>query len=136
MENMKRGLVWVNIITEGKCVIGARNLSEVLNWIDASYSVDNRMSIYMVEAIAMVYGIIHGYSPKNINIKSSIEAELVGMSEYIPYNLWLVMLLNEQGYEIKDNVVFQDNKSAILMENNGIKSCTGNSRHINFRFFS
>jgi len=40
-----------------------------------------------------------------------------------------------QGYEIKDNVVYQDNKSAILMEINGRNSCTGNSRHINIRYF-
>ena len=40
-----------------------------------------------------------------------------------------------QGYEIKDNVVYQDNISAILMENNGRNSCTGNSRHIHIRCF-
>ena len=31
--------------------------------------------------------------------------------------------------------MFQDNKSAILMESNGRNSCTGNSRHINVRYF-
>ena len=43
--------------------------------------------------------------------------------------------MEEQGYEIKDNVVFQDNKSAILMQKNGRNSCTGNSRHIKIRYF-
>jgi len=40
-----------------------------------------------------------------------------------------------QGNEIKGNVVYQDNKSAILMEINGRNFCTGNSRHINIRYF-
>ena len=33
------------------------------------------------------------------------------------------------------NVVYQDNQSAIRMKKNGRNSCTGNSRHINIKFF-
>ena len=40
-----------------------------------------------------------------------------------------------QGYEIKDNVSYEDNQSAIFMEMNSRNSCTGNSRHINIRYF-
>ena len=40
-----------------------------------------------------------------------------------------------QGYEIKHNIVYQDNQSAIRMEKNGRNSCTGNSRHIDIRYF-
>ena len=61
--------------------------------------------------------------------------ELVGVSEYIPYNLWLMMFLQSQGYGIKNNVVYQDNQSTIRMLKNGRSSCTGNSRHINVRYF-
>ena len=68
-------------------------------------------------------------------MKSSTEAELVGASEYIPYNLWLVLFMSEQGYKIKDNVLYQDNRSTMLMLKNGRNSCTGNSRHINSRYF-
>ena len=68
-------------------------------------------------------------------MKSSTEAELVGASEYIPYNLWLVLFMSEQGYKIKDNVLYQDNRSTMLMLKNGRNSCTGNSRHINIRYF-
>ena len=31
--------------------------------------------------------------------------------------------------------MFQDNTSALKMEKNGRNSCTGNSRHINVRYF-
>ena len=40
-----------------------------------------------------------------------------------------------QGYDLRKNILFQDNKSAILIERNGRNSCTGNSRHINIRYF-
>ena len=84
----------------------------------------------------MGYGIVHDKSSmQKINTKSSTEAELVGISEYIPYNLWLLHFLDAQGYGIKDNVVYQDNQSTIHMAKNGRDSTTGNSRHINIRYF-
>ena len=43
--------------------------------------------------------------------------------------------MEAQGYKVKDSVIYQDNKSAILMEINGKNSYTGNSRHINIRYF-
>ena len=84
----------------------------------------------------MGYGIIHCRSSKQkLNTKSTTESELVGTSEYVTFNIWMVMFYEEQGYEITQNGLFQDNESAINMEKNGQKSCTGNSGHINIRHF-
>ena len=81
-------------------------------------------------------GVLHGKcSKQKLNVKSSTEAELVGVSEYIPYNIWLLSFMDEQGYTVKNNILFQDNQSTILMLRNGRNSCTGNSRHINIRYF-
>ena len=61
------------------------------------------------------YGLVHDKSSiQCLNVKSSIEDELVGVSEYIPYILWLMIFLNSQGYGITDNVIYQDNNSAIF----------------------
>ena len=38
--------------------------------------------------------------------------------------LWTKLFMEEQGYEVKKNILFQDNKSAILLENNGKLSST------------
>lgn len=43
--------------------------------------------------------------------------------------------MKEQGYEMEINVLYQDNQSAMKMERNGRNSCTGNSRHVNIRYF-
>lgn len=40
-----------------------------------------------------------------------------------------------QGYKIKDNVVYQDNQSAMLLEKNGQKSSSKRTRHLNIRYF-
>ena len=119
-----------------KRIIGATSLKDLFTWIDASYTVHPNMRGHTGGAMSMGYGVIHAKSSKQkINVKSSTESEVVGVSEYIPYNLWLVMFLAEQGYEMINNTVYQDNHSAMKMEKNGRNSCTGNSRHINVRYF-
>ena len=70
-----------------------------------------------------------------LNVKNLDEAEIVGTSDYMPYNVWLRNFMESQGYKIEDNILFQDNQSAIKMEINGRRSCTGNSRHVNIRHF-
>jgi len=47
----------------------------------------------------------------------------------------VLMFMEAQGYEIGSNIIFQDNKSAILLTRNGRNSCTGNSRHVAVRYF-
>ena len=43
--------------------------------------------------------------------------------------------MKHQGYELEVNILFQDNQSAMKMERKGRNSCTGNSRHVNIRYF-
>jgi hypothetical protein len=64
-----------------------------------------------------------------------MEAELIGTSEYIPFNIWFVMFMREQGHDIKLNVLFQDNKSTIKMLKHGRDSCTSNLHHIDVKHF-
>ena len=69
------------------------------------------------------------------NTKSTTESELVGFSEYLPFDLQFKMIMHYQGYTITKNIGYQDNQAAIKMEKNGRTSCTGNSRHIDIRYF-
>jgi hypothetical protein len=43
--------------------------------------------------------------------------------------------MEAQGYSIERNVLYQDNKSAILLETNGQRSAGKRSRHLNIRYF-
>eukprot|EP00980_Cylindrotheca_fusiformis_P028500 scaffold22605_cov192-Cylindrotheca_fusiformis.AAC.5 len=64
------------------------------------------------------------------------EAKLVGIDDYATNNLWTNLFLEEQGYPVERNVLHQDNKSAILLEEvNGQKSAGKQSRAINIRYF-
>ena len=133
---LKRVLSFLYSTLEDERTIGAASLTEILTWIDAAYAVHDNMRSHMGGLISLGTGVIHAKSSmEKINTKSSTEAEFVGCAEYLPYNIWFLHFMRAQGYEIKKNTIFQDNKSAILMERNGRNSCTGNSRHINVRYF-
>ena len=74
-------------------------------------------------------------SKQNLKTKSSIEAELVGLSDYVPYTLWMNNFRAAQGYKIMSSKVYQDNQSATRMEINGRNFCAGNLRHVDIRYF-
>ena len=135
-KKLRRTLVLVKCTIDDVMIIGAENLTKIFTWIDAAYAVNYDMKSQTGGAMSMGLGVLHAKcSKQKLNVKSSTEAELVGASEYLPYNLWLIMFMSKQGYEIKDNLLYQDNQSAILMLKNGRNSCAGNSRHINIRYF-
>ena len=112
-------------------MIGASSLNTLLTWVDAAYAIYKNMRSQTGGAMSLEYGIVQGRSSKQkINTKSSMEAELVGVSEFLLYNIWLTNFMKEQGYPIENNTLLQDNTSAIKLESNGRNSCAGNSRHI------
>ena len=41
----------------------------------------------------------------------------------------------EQGFDIMNNIIYQDNESAINTEKNGRNPCPVNSHHIDIKFF-
>jgi len=111
-------------------------LTEIMSYIDSAYAVHENMRSHTGGLVSFGIEAAHARSTTSkINVKSATESELVATAEYLPYTLWFRHFMEAQGYSLKDNVIYQDNKSAILMEINGRNSCTGNSRHINIRYF-
>ena len=48
--------------------------------------------------------------------------------------LWTKYFIEAQGYGIDENIMYQDNLSAILLETNGNKSNTKNTKHIQVQY--
>ena len=135
-RKLTRALTFLQQTCDDLRVIGCENLESVYTWIDAAYAVHPNMRSQTGGTFSMGWGSIHSKSSKQkLNTKSSTESELVGMSDYLPYNIWWINFLGAQGYKVTNNVIYQDNQSAIRMEKNGRNSCTGNSRHIDIRYF-
>jgi hypothetical protein len=87
-------------------------------------------------AMSLGAGVIYGTSKRQkLNTKSSTEAEVVGTDDVMPQMLWTLYFLEAQGYKIDDNLLYQDNKSSILLETNGRGSSGKRTRHMNVRYF-
>ncbi len=54
---------------------------------------------------------------QKLNMHSSTISEV--LDDMIPQILWTWLFMQEQGIKVTDNILYQDNKSAILLEKNG-----------------
>ena len=59
----------------------------------------------------------------------------MGADDAATMMLWTKLFMEEQGYKIEENVLYQDNKSAILLEKNGRISMGKQSHALNVRIF-
>jgi hypothetical protein len=105
-------------------------------WVDASFAVHPNMRSHTGAVLSLGKGAVYGMSSKQkINTKSSCEAELVGVDDALPTVLWTLQFLKAQGFAMTDNVIYQDNQSTILLENNGTRSSAKRTRHLDIRYF-
>ena len=71
-----------------------------------------------------------------LNTGSSTEAELVSIADVLGMMMWCKYFMEAQGYTIENNILYQDNKSTILLAKNGRMSAGKNSKHIKKGFSS
>ena len=110
--------------------------SRILWSIDAAFGVHDDFVSHTGATMTMGRGAMQSVSKKQrLNTRSSTEAELVGVDDVVTQVLWTKLFWEAQGYPVKENIIQQDNKSAILLENNGRRSAGKRSRALNLRYF-
>jgi hypothetical protein len=135
-KKLKRMLQFIRATKDDYLTLSAASLHNVRWWVDASYAVHPDMKSHTCGALSLGTGVIYGTSKsQKLNVKSSTEAEIVGTDDVMPQILWTLYFLEAQGYKIKDNTLYQDNKSSILLETNGRGSSRKRTRHIDVRYF-
>ena len=87
-----------------------------------------------VLSIGTVFPISYSTKQK-LNTRSSTESEIVEVNNFMLSIIWTRNFLNAQDYEVTEKIIFQDNKSAILLEKNGKSSFGNKTKHINVRYF-
>ena len=70
-----------------------------------------------------------------LNTCRSTEGEIVAVENMIPQILRACLFMKAQGFVVRDNIVYQDNKSAMLLETNGCASSSMRTRHIEIRYY-
>ena len=76
-----------------------------------------------------------GSCKQKLVTRSTCKAELVGADNASTKIFWTKLFLEAQGYEVRENILYQDNKSTILLLNNGKASSGKRTRAINTRYF-
>ena len=105
-------------------------------WIDAAFAVHNDMRSHTGAMMTMGAGAIQSSLRKQkSNTRSLTESELMATDDMIAQIIWTQKFLEAQGYEVKTTIVYQDNKSAMLLEKNGRYSAGKWSRHLDIKYF-
>ena len=105
-------------------------------WIDTSFAVHPNMRGHSGGRLSLGRGFpIMSSTKQKLNMCISTETEVVGADDYMPAIHWTRYFLEAQGYGVQENILFQDNKSSILLEKNGKASSRKCMKHINIRYF-
>jgi len=118
-------------------ILGADG-TDVLSWyVNASFAVHLEMREHTGGAMTMGRGFPLDKSTKHkLNTRSSTESEIVAVNDLIPQILWVRLFIRVQGgFEVRDNILYQDNRSAILLETNGRASSSKRTKHVNIRYY-
>jgi hypothetical protein len=118
-------------------LILSANGSGILKWwVDASCAVHPNMRGHSGGGLSLGRGFpIVSATKQKLNTRSSTETEIVGADDFIPEIFSTRYFMKAQGYDVKDNILFQDNKSSILLEKNGKASSSKRQKHINVQYF-
>ena len=58
---------------------------------------------------------------------------MISVSDCMPSILWTRLFLEAQGYDVTNNIIYQDNKSSIILEKNGKASSRKRIKHISIK---
>jgi hypothetical protein len=91
--------------------------SHVIKWtVDASFAVHEDFKSHTGATMTLGTGAVTtGPTKQKVNTRSSTEAELIGLDDYIAKVMRTRYFLDAQGYKVKDNIIYQDNKSTIQL---------------------
>jgi hypothetical protein len=105
-------------------------------WVGGSFAVHPAMRGHTGGGLTMGRGFpIVTSTEQKLNTRSSTKSELVPVDDCMPAICWTRYFLEAQGYQVTENTVYQDNKSAILLERNGKASSSKRTKYIHIRYF-
>ena len=101
---------------ELKLTLSVDDILVVKWWVDVSYVVHENCRLHTGPKLFLGKGVVYSFSTKqNINGKSSIEDELIGVDDSMAKIIWSRYFIEAQGYNILHTKFIQDNKSDIIL---------------------
>ena len=135
-NKLRRVLQYLRGTMDLVLTLGADDMTKVKSWVDVSYGIHDDCKSHTGGAMSWGWGVLMTKCQKQkLNVKSSTEGEILGVSDFLPTMIWARMFLEEQGYRLQENILYQDNQSAMKIELNGRFSSGSKRKHMDNRFF-
>ena len=136
VKKLMRGLQYLNGTRDKGITLSAKTI-QLHAWVDASFAThaDAKSHTGCIISLGATGGPIYCKSVKQKLVsRSSTEAELIALHDMLPQILWIQHLLTDLGYDKQTSVIYQDNKSTIMLTERG-KTNKGKSKYISLRYF-
>jgi len=135
-RKLERLLKYLDGTRKDRLILRADNIHIIKWYVDASFAVHPDFKSHTGAMMTFGGGAVQSLSRKQkINTRSSTEAELVAADDASTLILWTQLFMEAQGYTIDRNILYQDKKAAILLEQNWKHSSTKRTRALNIRYF-
>ena len=119
-KKLSHCLSYVQCTKELCLTLEAKNMSVIHWWIDTSFAVHADYKSHTGACLSFGCRCLVNISSKQkINTQSLTEAELVAINDAMALVLWCRLFIMGQGFDAHDNIVYQDNQSTMLLDNNG-----------------
>ena len=85
-------------------------------WVDALFAVHPNMRGHSGGGLSLGHGFpITSSTKQKLNACSSTKTEIVGADDFMPGTCWTHNFLMEQGCNVKDNALKQDNRASMSL---------------------
>ena len=116
--------------------LGSNGKGQIQWWIDASYAIHVDLKGYTGTTMLLGSGSIFTGSRKEKLVTNSLmESEVIGMYDILPHILWTKKFLGDQGLQLHETIIYQDNTSSILLDKNGCHSSSRHTKHMDVQYF-
>ena len=103
--------------------------------MDASFEFHPDFKSHIRAIMTMGKGSMQSVPRKHkLNMSISQEAGLVAVGYTSVYILWKVLFIKWQGYKVDNNILYKDNNSAILREDNDERSAGNRNWSLNIHY--
>jgi len=135
-EKLEHMVQYLHATESMPLILGADGSHNLYWYVDSAFGVHKDMKSHTGAGLTLGRGFAISISTaQKLNTGSSTYAELVAVSDVLPMVQWIRLFLLSQGVTIQRNIIYQDNKSTVLLEVNGKKSSGKRTRHLNIRYF-
>ena len=136
MKKLIRMIAYIRNTIDLPLTIGMNDSKEIRWWVDASFGKQYELRSQTGATLSFGIGSVYSMAKKQkLNTTSSTEAEIVGVHDAMSQVIWFRYFILAQGVTMSRNILVPDNKSAIILHQNGTASSSQNTRHINIRYF-